>query len=134
MSHGLSPSASLSHNFRSVFIFSVVSWPYKVCMLCLFLNNPDTSLLFRRIYSRNPVLFKLTIWLLFRYFLRKTHRIQRSLEHQNPLKTSEKWVILIYLQFRYTFYRSGEVPCASEDMACGYSFSKWRTTKSIWIR
>ena len=28
-----------------------------------------------------------------------------SLEHQNPLKTSEKWVILIALQFRYTFYR-----------------------------
>ena len=28
-----------------------------------------------------------------------------SLEHQNPSKTSEKWVILIALQFRYTFYR-----------------------------
>ena len=28
-----------------------------------------------------------------------------SLEHQNPLKTSEKWVVLIALQFRYTFYR-----------------------------
>ena len=27
------------------------------------------------------------------------------LEHQNPSKTSEKWVILIALQFRYTFYR-----------------------------
>ena len=27
-----------------------------------------------------------------------------SLEHQNPSKTSEKWVILIALQFRYTFY------------------------------
>ena len=57
-----------------------------------------------------------------------------SLEHQNPSKTSEKWVILIALQFRYTFYRpqtkrlrarkiglkylgrpSGDVPCASED-------------------
>ena len=29
---------------------------------------------------------------------------------------------------------SGDVPCASEDMACGYWFSKWRTTKSIWVR
>ena len=101
-----------------------------------------------------------------------------SLEHQNPSKTSEKWVILIALQFRYIFYRlqtkrlrarkiglqykirkgrkqiwdrfsnpwnangnwmkfvllytrhfclgrpSGDVPCASEDMACGYWFSK----------
>ena len=28
-----------------------------------------------------------------------------SLDHQNPSKTSEKWVILIALQFRYTFYR-----------------------------
>ena len=28
-----------------------------------------------------------------------------SLEHQNPSKTSEKWVILIALQFRYTFFR-----------------------------
>ena len=28
-----------------------------------------------------------------------------SLEHQKPSKTSEKWVILIPLQFRYTFYR-----------------------------
>ena len=65
-----------------------------------------------------------------------------SLEHQNPSKTSEKWVILIALRFRYTFYRpqtkrlrarkiglqytsclgrpSGDVPCASEDMAWGY--------------
>ena len=31
-------------------------------------------------------------------------------------------------------YPSGDVPCASEDMACGYWFSKWRTTKSIWVR
>ena len=28
-----------------------------------------------------------------------------SLEHQKPSKTFEKWVILIALQFRYTFYR-----------------------------
>ena len=28
-----------------------------------------------------------------------------SLEHQNRSKTSEKWVILITLQFRYTLYR-----------------------------
>ena len=80
-----------------------------------------------------------------------------SLEHQNPSKTFKKWVILIALRFRYTFYRpqtkrlrarkiglqykilllgtsctrspsgrqafghpSGDVLCASEDMACGY--------------
>ena len=24
-------------------------------------------------------------------------------------------------------------PCAGEDMACGFWFSKWRTTKSIWV-
>ena len=61
--------------------------------------------------------------------------------------------LLIALQFRYTFYwpqtkrlrarkigfsclgrPSGDVPFASEDMACGYWFSKWRTTKSIWVR
>ena len=28
-----------------------------------------------------------------------------SLEHQKSSKTSKKWVILIALQFRYTFYR-----------------------------
>ena len=28
----------------------------------------------------------------------------------------------------------GDVPCASEAMACSYWFSKWRTTKSIWVR
>ena len=28
-----------------------------------------------------------------------------SLEHQDPSKTSEKWVILIALQFRYTSFR-----------------------------
>ena len=72
---------------------------------------------------------------------------------RKPLK---KWVILIALQFRYTFYRpqtkrlrarkigllgtaclgcpSGDVPCVSEEMACGYWFSKWQTTKSIWVR
>ena len=27
-----------------------------------------------------------------------------SLEHQNPSETSEKWVILIVLQCRYTFF------------------------------
>ena len=69
-----------------------------------------------------------------------------SLEHQNPSeKPLQKWGILIALQFRYTFFRpptkrlrarkiglhyklgtsclgrpSGDVPCASEDMACGY--------------
>ena len=56
-----------------------------------------------------------------------------SLEHQNSSKTSEKWVILIALQFRYTFYRPQTkrlrarkigLHCYSEDMACGYLFSK----------
>ena len=28
-----------------------------------------------------------------------------SLDYQTPSKTSEKWVISIALQFRYTFYR-----------------------------
>ena len=63
-----------------------------------------------------------------------------SLEHQNPSKTIEKMGYLIALQFRrYTFYipqtketvrarkidtsclgrPSGDVPCASEDVACG---------------
>ena len=64
-----------------------------------------------------------------------------SLEHQNPSKTSEKWVIfsLHILQTakqgiegsqdrldrhfvpQSPFgHPSGEVPCASEDMVCGY--------------
>ena len=53
-----------------------------------------------------------------------------SLEHQNPSKTSEKWVILIALQFRYTFYRPqtkrlrvrkiGFFSVRHEDIACGY--------------
>ena len=29
---------------------------------------------------------------------------------------------------------SCDVPCANEDMFCGYWFSKWRTTKSTWVR
>ena len=61
-----------------------------------------------------------------------------SLEHQNPSKTSEK---MGYLWSLYSFVRhsidpkprdgtsflgrpSGEMPCASADMACGYWFSK----------
>ena len=79
-----------------------------------------------------------------------------SKTRRKPLK---KWVILIALRFRYTFYipqtkrlrarkaglqykirtsclgrPSGDVLCASEAMACGYWFSKWLTTKSIWVR
>ena len=43
----------------------------------------------------------------------------------------KKWVILIALQFRYTFYRpqtkrlwARKIGLQSEDMACGYWFSK----------
>ena len=43
-----SPSPSLSHNFRSVFIFSVVYWAYKVCMFYGFLIIVDISMLFSR--------------------------------------------------------------------------------------
>ena len=58
---------------RSVFMFSVVSWTYKVCMFYLVLKNVDISLLFRRLYSRSSVLFKVTSWLLFLFFsFRKT--------------------------------------------------------------
>ena len=32
---------------------------------------------------------------------------------------------------RSAYRPSGDVPCASADMACGYWFSKWRTTKSF---
>ena len=69
------------------------------------------------------------------------------LENQTRRKPLKKWVILIALLFRYTFYSpqprkwglarsaytsclgppSGVVPCASEDIACGYWFSKSRS-------
>ena len=54
---------------------------------------------------------------------------------RKPLK---KW-LFCYISVTHSTYRkrlraSGDVPCASEDMACGYWFSKWRTTKSIWVR
>ena len=54
---------------------------------------------------------------------------------EKPLK---KW-LFCYISVTHSTYRkrlraSGDVPCASEDMACGYWFSKWRTTKSIWVR
>ena len=79
------------------------------------------------------------------------------LEHQNPSKTSEKKgyfdrvtvsLHILYIANQETEgsqdrllgtsclgHPSGEVLCVSEDMACGYWFSKWRTTKSIsvWI-
>ena len=67
-----------------------------------------------------------------------------SLKHQTRQKPLKKWVILIALQFRYTFYvpqtkrlrarkiglqllgtsclgrPSGDMLCATEAMACGY--------------
>ena len=54
---------------------------------------------------------------------------------RKPLK---KW-LFCYIFVTHSTYRkrlraSGDVPCASEDMACSYWFSKWRTTKSIWVR
>ena len=53
-------------------------------------------------------------------------------------KPVKKW-LFCYIFVTHSTYRkrlraSGDVPCASEDMACGYWFSKWRTTKSIWVR
>ena len=80
---------------------------------------------------------------------------------RHPSPAEKSWLekmgyfdrVQIALQFRYTFYwpqtkrlrarkigfsclgrPSGDVPFASEDMACSYWFSKWRTTKSIWVR
>ena len=52
--HGFSPSPSLSHNFRSVFIFSVVSLASSLYALSL-INVYVISLLFRPLYSRNSV-------------------------------------------------------------------------------
>ena len=37
------------------------------------------------------------------------------LEYQNRSKTSEKWVILIVLQFRYTFYKPTNLYTATDD-------------------
>ena len=41
----------------------------------------------------------------FSRYLPNGELARRLLERQKPSKTSEKWVILITLQFRYTFYR-----------------------------
>ena len=77
-----------------------------------------------------------------------------SLEHQNPSKTSEKMgyfdrvtisLNILYKpnqetevsQDRVTSFLGrplGDMLYTSEAMACGYWFSKWRTTKSIWVR
>ena len=51
-------------------------------------------------------------------------------------KSLKKW-LFCYIFVTHSTYRkrlraSGDVPCASE--ACSYWFSKWRTTKSIWVR
>ena len=68
---GFPPSPTLLYTIRYVFIFAVVFWAYKVCMLWLILINVDNSLLFTRLYCRNSVLFKLSIWLLFFIFFWK---------------------------------------------------------------
>ena len=55
-----------------------------------------------------------------------------SLEHQNPSKTSEKWVILIALQFRYTFYRPQTKRLRARKIGLQYKIRKGR--KQIWGR
>ena len=51
----------------SVFIFSVVSWTYKVCMFYLDLINADISLLLRPLYSRNFIKTGHTVPLKYKY-------------------------------------------------------------------
>ena len=55
-----------------------------------------------------------------------------SLEHQNPSKTSEKWVILIALQFRYIFYRPQTKRLRARKIGLQYKIRKGR--KQIWGR
>ena len=55
-----------------------------------------------------------------------------SLEHQNPAKTSEKWVFLIALQFRYTFYKPQTKRLRSRKIGLQYKIRKGR--KQIWGR
>ena len=58
-----------------------------------------------------------------------------SLAHQNPSKTSEKWVILIALialQFRYTFYRPQTKRLRARKIGLQYKIRKGR--KQIWGR
>ena len=90
---------------------------------------------------------KLCAWVIFiilftRLLSQGPEEMCLSLEHQNPLKTSEKmgyfdrvtvslhsidrkprdWGLFVP---RSPFgHPSGDVPCASKDMACGYWFSK----------
>ena len=67
-----------------------------------------------------------------------------SLEHQNPSKTSEKWVILIALQFRYTFYRPHTNRLRARKIGLQYIFysalrasvalrATWRAPARIWF-
>ena len=51
----------------SVFIFSVVSWTYKVCMFYLDLIDADISLLLRPLYSRNFIKTGHTVPLKYKY-------------------------------------------------------------------
>ena len=55
-----------------------------------------------------------------------------SLVHQNPSKTSEKWVILIALQSRYTFYRPQTKRLRSRKIGLHYKIRKGRV--QIWGR
>ena len=56
--------------------------------------------------------------------------IRLSLEHQNPSKTSERWVILIALQFRYTFYSPQTKRLRARMIGLQYKIRKGR--KQIW--
>ena len=80
----------------------------------------------------------------------RSHRVQRRCVCRQNIKTRRKPLKNGLFRSRYSSvthsidrkprdwglarsaYRpSGDVPCASADMACGYWFSKWRTTKSF---
>ena len=68
--HGFSPSPTvfITHLHQVCFIFSILSWTYKVCMFHLFLWMSTFHCCSGWLYSRNSVLLKLTICLLFRFF------------------------------------------------------------------
>ena len=55
-----------------------------------------------------------------------------SLEHQNPSKPLKKWVILIALRFRYTFYRPQTKGLRARKIGLQYQIRKGR--KQIWGR
>ena len=46
------------------------------------------------------------------------------IEHQNPSKTSEKWAILIALQFRYAWYRPQTKRLRAREIGLQYKIRK----------